>query len=54
MNPRVPISSQELKDLRADVKRLDTIVAGLIAQAESDEGRVTPASEPTARPARIR
>ena len=54
MNRPVPISAQELRDVRNELKRLDQILAGLEAQAEADEGRITPAGEPTQRPYRLR
>lgn len=50
----MPISAAELKELRDALKRVDTIAAGLQAQAEVDEGRVTPQGEPEARPFRLR
>ena len=50
----MPISADDLKEVREALKRLDQIVAGLQAQAESEEGRATPAGEPAPRFARLR
>jgi len=50
----VPISADDLKEVRDAIKRLDQIIAGLQAQAESEEGRRTPEGEPTAQRFRLR
>ena len=50
----MPISAEDLKELRDALKRVDQIAAGLQAQAQDEEGRVTPTSEPPARTFRLR
>ena len=54
MNPPVPISAQELKDLRAQVKQLDQQLEGLQNKAAAEEAHPAPAGEPPARPNRVR
>jgi hypothetical protein len=50
----MPITEQELKEVRAELKRLDQILEGLQYKAAGEEGRLIPAGEPSARPTRLR
>jgi hypothetical protein len=54
MSRQVPISSDQLEVIRDALKALAAQVAGLLAQARSEEGRQVPEGEPAARPGRIR
>lgn len=50
----MPISSQELKDLLAESKRLGQIIEGLVNKAEAEEQHPPVEGQPAARLNRLR
>jgi hypothetical protein len=50
----MPITSQELKDIRDALKILDQVVEGLQNKAMLEEQHPAPEGQPAARPTRLR